>query len=59
METYITVSFWLGVFALVVNLLTMMMAEFPRHERETLGARVGKTIIGAGFVVWAGMLIYA
>lgn len=58
MELYVTVSFWLGVFALVINTLTMCMGEFPINRSVSVGEKFISTLVGAGFVVWSGMLIF-
>jgi len=59
METYITVSFWMGVVAIVINLIVLMGGEFPRVRKETVGMKTVQVLIGGAFAVWAGFLIYA
>lgn len=59
MELYITVSFWLGVFCLVVNLLSLATCKFPSVKEETVGMKTAQVLIGTGFAVWAGFLLYA
>ncbi|WVH05501.1 hypothetical protein HHKILHMN_00021 [Vibrio phage vB_VpaS_PGA] len=58
METYVTVSFWMGVFALVINLLCILCVDYPKTKQETLGMKLFQVLVGGGFVVWAGFLIY-
>lgn len=57
METYVTVSFWLGVLALLINIGTLLVVKFPIFVEESLSVRVGKTIAGLTFTVWAGILL--
>ena len=59
MELYITVSFWLGIFAIVVNMLILMVGEFPQTRTETVGYKVAQVLISGAFAVWAGILLYA
>lgn len=59
MELYIQVAFWLGVLAMVINIFTLMCAEFPIIKKETLGLKVGQVLISSGFLVWAGFLLFA
>ncbi len=58
METYITVSFWIGVLGIVIRLGYMIVADYPRKKTESLGECVAIALISAGFVVWAGILLY-
>lgn len=59
METYVTVAFWMGVVGVVINTSVMAVVEWPRTHKESLGAMVAKTLLGAGFTIWAGMVLYA
>ena len=58
MELYITVSFWLGVFGLVVNLLSLLVVEYPKTKQETIGDKLFMIIVGGAFAVWAGNLLF-
>jgi hypothetical protein len=59
METYITVSFWMGVFAIVVNLLRLMGDNLPKVKTETVGQITVTVLISTGFAIWAGFLLFA
>jgi hypothetical protein len=59
METYIQVSFWLGVFALVINMLLIAHEDYPKAKVETLGGKLFQIIIGGAFVVWSGVLLFS
>lgn len=58
MELYIQVSFWMGLIALILNLLVLMAADFPIVKKETIGLKTAQVFIGSAFVVWAGFLLY-
>ena len=58
METYIQVSFWIGVVALVVNMMLLAGVKYPKQKTETLGEKVVQILIGSGFLVWAGCLLF-
>jgi hypothetical protein len=58
METYIQVSFWLGVAALVINMLLIAAVDYPKAKVETLGQKIFQIIIGGAFVVWSGFLLF-
>lgn len=59
MELYVTVSFWVNVVALVLNLIGMAALDYPRHRKETLGFKVVQVFLGGAVLVWAGYLLYA
>ena len=59
METYITVSFWMGLFAVVINLLTILNGSFPLKIQVTLGRKTVEVLAQAGFIVWAGFLLFS
>ena len=40
METYIQVSFWLGIAALVINMLLIAAVDYPKAKVETLGQKI-------------------
>jgi len=53
------VSFWIGVFALVVNTLMLMCSSWPRSRSdETVGERVDTALLSFAFMVWAGILLW-
>ena len=58
METYITVGFYLGLVALAINLLSLLVVEYPREKTETIGEKLFSIIVRIGFIVWAGILLY-
>ena len=59
METYIQVSFWLGIAALVVNMISIVAIDYPKQKEETLGQKIFQILIGAGFLVWSGFLLFS
>jgi hypothetical protein len=58
METYIQVSFWIGIVALVINMLLIAAVDYPKSKVETLGQKIFQIIIGGAFVVWSGFLLF-
>ena len=58
METYVTVSFWMMIVALIIRLLVLSVASYPRTEEKTIGGDIVTIIISIGFIVWAGFLLY-
>lgn len=58
MELYVQVSFWLGVTAIVINILGLMVLEYPRQETRTLGKQVAAILGGGAFVIWAGIILF-
>jgi|14BtaG_2_1085337.scaffolds.fasta_scaffold22662_5 hypothetical protein len=58
MEMYITVGFYIGIIALVINLLSLLVVDYPKTKKETIGEKLFQIIVGGGFVVWAGFLLY-
>lgn len=59
MELYIKVSFWMGIVALGLNLLSLMLEEYPKTRRETVGFKTVQVLVGGAFVAWSGYLLYA
>ena len=59
METYIQVSFWLGIACLVVNMISIAVIDYPKKKEETLGQKIFQILIGAGFLVWSGFLLFS
>ncbi len=58
METYIQVSFWLGLFAVVVNIIKISSVNYPKTKVETLGFKVAEVLSTSAFVAWAGFLLF-
>lgn len=58
MELYVKVSFWIGVFALLVRVITLSVRSWPHTKTETLGEFVGLTILSLGFTIWAGIVLW-
>tara|TARA_R110002126_G_C10105849_1_gene466726 strand:- start:235 stop:417 length:183 start_codon:yes stop_codon:yes gene_type:complete len=59
MELYIQVSFWMGIFALVVNMISIAVIDYPKSKVETLGQKIFQILICSGFLVWAGFLLFS
>ena len=58
MRTYVLVSFWFGVFAVVCGLLLMAAGKFPIKSEKGLGEVVAKVLVSAGWAAWAGFLLW-
>ena len=58
METYIRWSFWLGIISLVIQMIRMSVASYPRNEEITLGADIVRLVACMFFAAWAGLLLY-
>jgi hypothetical protein len=58
MEIYVTVAFYLGLLGLVINLTSLLVIEYPRNRKETIGEKLFIIIIGIAFCVWSGVLLY-
>jgi hypothetical protein len=58
METYIQVSFWMGIFALVVNMIAIAVVDYPKAKIETLGQKIFQILVCVGFLVWGGALLF-
>ena len=59
MELYVQVSFWMGVLAFVINMLCILSIEYPRKKTETIGEKLFAVIVGGGFVVWSGFILFS
>lgn len=59
METYITVSFWLGIASLFIRVITMGIRVWPHTEETSIGAYVAATIVSLAFTIWAGIILFA
>ena len=58
MEIYIKVSFWLGLLGVGVNMIMLLVGKFPKKHEVTLGETLFKILVGVGFAVWAGIILY-
>ena len=59
MKLYIQISFWIGVLAFVVRIIEMAAVTWPKkREPMTLGMHVATTILGIGFTIWCGILLF-
>jgi len=52
MDTYLTVCFWMHIVAIVIRLMTLSTAEYPRTSKHTLGADVAVLLLSSGFFLW-------
>ena len=59
MELYIKVGFWIGVIAIALRLCMIATQTYPRDENHSLGHDVAFIFLQTGFVVWAGILLFA
>lgn len=55
-ETYITAMFWLGLFAVVVRLLTIGCADYPRKTTYSMGVDIVGLVIGGFMFAWVCFL---
>ncbi|MDB4352873.1 hypothetical protein OAA60_05540 [Porticoccaceae bacterium] len=58
MENYILVSFWTGVVTVVIRALFLSFSNYPRNSEISMGVDVVASLIGVGFCVWAGALLW-
>ena len=58
MELYIKISFWLGVIALIIRVLSLATCSWPRIRSESLGSYVAATILSLAFTLWAGIVLW-
>ena len=58
MELYVTVGFWMGLVALIINLFILAGSDLPRTKVEKQGEVIVRVIIGGFFVFWSGSLIF-
>lgn len=59
MYTYVMVMFWLGVTLTVIRFFVLALREeWPCMIEETLGMHLCELIVGLGFVIWAGILLF-
>lgn len=58
MELYVTVGFWMGLVALIINICILAGADLPRTKIEKQGEVTVRVILGAFFVFWSGSLIF-
>ena len=58
MEVYVTVSFWIGIIALLIRGGIMSTAIYPRTEKKSIGADLFAILIQTGFVVWCAFLLW-
>lgn len=57
MELYVQVSFWIGLLGVVVSMVGLNSATFPRTEVETVGSRLFKIIVQGGFALWGASVL--
>ena len=48
MDTYVLVSFWLGVITLAINLICVAGVSYPKVKEETLGQKVFQVLVRTG-----------
>jgi len=58
METYVTVSFYMGLFSVGVYAFRIATASYPRIETVELGKDVVNILLLIGFLMWAGSLLF-
>jgi hypothetical protein len=59
MNLYIKISFWFGIAGIVARALDMMISNYPRTVKYSLGEDVVLLILTIGLTAWAWVLIYA
>lgn len=59
METYVAVMFWLSVITLVCRGIVLSLSSYPRKPEVRLGSDLVGFMSNAGFMVWAGILLFA
>ncbi len=59
MEFYIKVSFWFTVVVTLIRIFLMAASKWPRElEPESLGMHLARTLLGAAFAIWAGIVLW-
>lgn len=59
MELYVLVSFWLGVLAFIIRIITLAVEDWPKQQKpKSLGMQVAETLLGIGVTVWAGCALW-
>lgn len=58
MELYIQVSFWMAAVGIVLRMIIVANASYPRTTETSLGSDLIQVITTIGFAFWAGSLIF-
>lgn len=59
MELYLKVAFWSCVARVVLYLLILTAATYPRKTTHSLGSDVVSVVLGLLFAFWSGSLIFS
>ena len=59
MKTYVLVSFYLSTLGFLLRMLDIATQPYPRTRKITIGFEVFAALLGLGFAVWAGVLIFS
>lgn len=59
METLLKFYFWLHVVSAIVDLLALILAEFPKTSTRTVGYQAASTIISITLAIITGLVLYS
>jgi len=58
MDLYISVMFWMGVFVVVVRLLSIPNVKYPRITTHSIGEDMLGAVISLVLLIWVGLLYF-
>lgn len=59
MRTLVLIYFWLMVVITLMRVFEMALSTWPQQRKpKSLGLAAGETIIGALFLIWAGIVLW-
>ena len=58
MELFMKVYFYVAIVNVVLILITIATAKYPKKREDSLGSDIVKLFIGTGFLVWCAYLLY-
>lgn len=59
MELFVQVAFWMYVIAAGLRAILICNASYPRTVNNSIGEDVLSLLIGIGFAIWTGVLVFA
>ena len=58
MRTFIFTVLIIWCISIAARLLLLMISDYPRTEKTSMGGEVARILISTGFTVWAGFLLW-
>lgn len=59
MELYVQVMFWIYVVIAGLRAIVICNASYPRMQKTSIGEDVLSLLLGIGFAIWTGVLVFA